>query len=160
MRKKGNMEPFQIVTLKQCTDVTMLQDHDLVQIVDVPTYKGGHILDWVVMRSNVSCLSLTNVKEIDVLGDHKAIFSTISIKQPSEAKQLVMSRNMRAIDSISFLSDVEALVEGAKQCLESELVDINSNDICQILDCHASLTTRRVRDHLLASWLNDTVRTA
>ena len=56
------MEPFQIVTLKQCTDVTMLQDHDLVHIVDVPTYKGGHILDWVVMRSNVSCLSLTNVQ--------------------------------------------------------------------------------------------------
>ena len=99
-------------------------------------------------------------KETDVLGDRKAIFSTISIKQPSEAKQLVMSCNMRAIDSISFLSDAEALVEGAKQCLESELVDINSNDICQILDCHASLTTRHVRDHPSASWLNDTVRTA
>ena len=62
MRKKGNLEPFQIVTLKQCTDVTMLQDHVLVQIVDVPTHQGGHILDWVVMHSNVSCLSLTNVK--------------------------------------------------------------------------------------------------
>lgn len=52
-----------------------------------------------------------------------------------------MSHNMRAVDSISFLSDVEALVEGAKQCLESELVVIYSNDICQILDCHAPLTS-------------------
>ena len=37
--------------------------HDLIQIVDVPMLRGGHILKWfalvVVVRSNVSCLSIS-----------------------------------------------------------------------------------------------------
>ena len=45
-----------------------------MQIADVPTHKGCHTLDWALVRLNVICLSLTNVEEIDALGDHRTIF--------------------------------------------------------------------------------------
>lgn len=138
----------------------LLQVHDLTQIVDFPAHTGGHILNWIVVCSDVTCLSFMNVKEIDVLGDHKATISTTAVKWPSAAKQLLASYNMRAIDSLSFLSDIKALVEGAKWCAELELVNICSNGLHQILDCHTPLMTRCIRVCPLAPWLNNAVRAA
>ena len=110
------------------------------------------------MRSNVSCLSRTNVEEIDVLSDHKAIFSTIAVKRPSVATWLVASRNVRATDSLG------ALNQGVdvRQEAESELVDVYKyNDgLSQILDRHAPLMTRRIRDRPSVPWLNDAARAA
>ena len=43
---------------------TLLNDHDLVQLVDMPTHKRGHVLDWVIVRRDASCLSLETVEDI------------------------------------------------------------------------------------------------
>ena len=51
---------------------TLLNDHDLVQLVDIPTHKRGHVLDWVIVRHDASCLSLETVEDI-ALSDHSAI---------------------------------------------------------------------------------------
>ena len=52
---------------------TLLNDHDLVQLVDMPTHKRGHVLDWVIVRRDASCLSLETVEDI-ALSDHSAIY--------------------------------------------------------------------------------------
>ena len=46
---------------------TLLNDHDLVQFVDMPTHKRGHVLDWVIVRHDASCLSLETVEDIALL---------------------------------------------------------------------------------------------
>ena len=36
---------------------TLLSDHNLTQLVYVPSHKCGHILDWVVVYTESTCLS-------------------------------------------------------------------------------------------------------
>ena len=50
---------------------TMLSDHGLTQLIDVPTHRCGHTLDWAVVRSDVSCLLLERVDEMPGLSDHR-----------------------------------------------------------------------------------------
>ena len=50
---------------------TMLSDHALTQLVDVPTHRCGHTLDWAVVRSDVSCLVLERVDDMPGLSDHR-----------------------------------------------------------------------------------------
>ena len=45
---------------------TLLNDHNLVQLVDMPTHKRGHVLDWVTVRHDTNCLSLETVEDIVV----------------------------------------------------------------------------------------------
>ena len=51
---------------------TMLSDHGLTQLVDVPTHRCGHTLDWAVVRSDVSPLALERVDDMPGLSDHRS----------------------------------------------------------------------------------------
>ena len=51
----------------------MLSDHDLSQLVEVHTRWCGHTVDWVVVRSDVSCLVLERVEDMPGLSDHKSL---------------------------------------------------------------------------------------
>ena len=42
---------------------TLLSDHSLTQLVKVPTHKCGHILDWVVVHTESTCLSFEGVRD-------------------------------------------------------------------------------------------------
>ena len=54
------------------TQVNHLSDHGLTQLVDVPTHRCGHILDWAVVRSDVSCLVLEKVDDMPGLSYHRS----------------------------------------------------------------------------------------
>ena len=41
----------------------MLSDHNLTQLVNVPTHKRDHILDWVVVRTENSCFCFDSVQD-------------------------------------------------------------------------------------------------
>ena len=47
----------QVIRLK-----TLLSDHSLTQLVNVSTHKYGHILDWVVVHTESTCLSFDGVR--------------------------------------------------------------------------------------------------
>ena len=53
---------------------TMLSDHGLTQLVDVPTHRCGHTLDWAVVCSDVSCLVLERVEDMPGISDHKSLY--------------------------------------------------------------------------------------
>ena len=46
---------------------TMLSDYNLTQLVNVPTHKRGHILDWVVVRTENSCFCFDSVQDYPCL---------------------------------------------------------------------------------------------
>ena len=72
-----------------CSDIqvshlrTMLSDHNLTQLVSVPTHKRGHILDWVVVRTENSCFCFDSVQDYPDLSDHKAVACTLAVTKPS-----------------------------------------------------------------------------
>ena len=94
---------------------TMLSDHNLTQLVNVPTDKRSHILDWVVVRSENSCFCFDSVQDDPDLSDHKAVVCTLAVTRPSPRRSLVTSRNIKAICLSGFQSDVKAWVEAASQ---------------------------------------------
>ena len=53
---------------------TMLSDYGFTQLVDVPTNRCCHTLDWAVVRSDVSCLMLERVEDMPGISDHKSLY--------------------------------------------------------------------------------------
>ena len=76
---------------------TLLGDHSLTQLVNVPIHKCGHILDWVVVHTESSCLSFEGVRDCPDLSDQKAVVCTLAVAKPSPRRRLVTSRNIKAI---------------------------------------------------------------
>ena len=91
---------------------TLLNDHDLVQLVDMPTHKRDHVLDWVIVRRDASCLSLETVEDI-ALSDHSAIYCSVNVRRPTARKRLVTSRNLGAMNSTDFQAEVKSFAETA-----------------------------------------------
>ena len=139
---------------------TLLNDHDLVQLVDMPTHKRGRVLDWVIVRRDASCLSLKSVEDI-ALSDHSAIYCSVNVRRPTAWKRLVTSRNLRAMNSTDFQADIKSYAETAgDQCADLGLLDIYDTGLRQVLDCHAPLTTRHVSDCPSAPWMTDGIKAA
>ena len=74
---------------------TLLSDHSLTQLVNVPTHKCDHILDWVVVHTESTCLSFDGVQDCPDLSDHKAVVCTPAVAKPSQRRRLVTSGTLR-----------------------------------------------------------------
>ena len=73
---------------------TMLGDNNSTQLVDVPTHKRGHILDWVVVRRDGNRMSFDGVLDYPDLSDHKAVVCFLATASPQISNRLVTSRNI------------------------------------------------------------------
>ena len=128
---------------------TMLSDHNLTQLINVPTHNRGHILDWIVVRTENSYFYFDSVQDNPDLSDHKAVVCTLAVMKPSPRRRLVTSRNIKAVCLSDFQSDVKAWVEAlSQQCSDldmASLVDVYNDGLRQVLDRHAPSVTRRVR---------------
>ena len=63
---------------------TMLSDHNLTQLVNVPTRKRGHILDWVVVCTENSCFCFDSVHGYPDLSDRKAVVCMLAVNLPAQ----------------------------------------------------------------------------
>ena len=97
---------------------TMLSDHGLTQLVDVPTHRCGHTLDWAVARSDVSCLVLERVDDMFGLSDHRSVLCQITITAPSRSKRTVTSRNSSFSDLEIFSTTDAVNVLYHRQCIK------------------------------------------
>ena len=139
---------------------TLLKDHDLVQLVDMPMHKRGHVLDWVIVRRDANCLSLETVEDI-ALSDHSAIYCSVNVRRPTARKRLVTSRSLRAMNSTDFQADIKSFAETAgNQCADPGLLDVYDTGLRQVLDRYTPLTTRRVSDRPSAPWMTDGIKAA
>ncbi len=145
--------------------MTMLSDHGFKQLVDVPTHRSGHTLDWVVVRDTHSLVSFRDVREYPNLSDHSAVSCRLAVACPPPPLRCVTSRNLRAVDPAAFQKDVEEFAADACSSAGSNpdaegLVDTYTTGLRRVLERHAPLVTRTVRDRPSAPWLTDEVREA
>ena len=131
---------------------TMLSDHGLTQLVDVPTHRCGHTLDWAVVRSDVSCLVLERVDDMPGLSDHRSLLCRMTITAPSKSKRTVKSRNTKAVSVSDFQADVKRFSDRYSQCPDRDLADSYNAGLRAVMDRHAPLVTRS------APWLTDEIR--
>ena len=137
----------------------MLSDFRLSQLVNVPTHRRGHALDWIVVRSEKSLVSLERVRDYAGLSDHYVVVCRLAVTKPPPPTRLVTSQNIRAVCSSDFQADIKALVDstGEKRSYLDlgDLVDVYNHGLRQVLDRHAPSVTRRVRDRPSAPWMSE-----
>ena len=130
-------------TLLMSITLTTLNLYDIVQVINKPTHKCGHIIDRVVVRpdDDIHRKSIaTNSHE----SDHYCIESyfNVSVSKPSTLCRTV--RNIANIDRTSFIAVSEfSSVEKVNQYCDS---------LHTVLDNHAPHSLRKVVNHNSSPW--------
>ena len=110
-----------------------LSHHNLVQVINKPIHKFGHIIDWVDVRpdDDIHKKSITDLLE----SDHYCIKSylNISISKPSTTYRTV--RHMANIYSPSFIAELSSVSEFSS----IEMANQFSDFLRTVLDKHAPL---------------------
>ena len=146
----GDMNMHFDYPLQSLTKQTLitLSLYDIVQVINEPTHKCGHIIDWVIVRPDDDIHRKSTVT--DSLGsDHyctKSYFN-ISVSKPSSLNGTV--RNIANIDRPSFIAELSSV---------SEFSSVeNANQFCDflrtVLDKHAPPSLRKVMTHSSSPWL-------
>ena len=74
----------------------VLDNLSLHQLVNVPTHRRGHTLDWLIANRVTDVLDLTVVDML--LSDHFVISFNLLLRKPVREKRKMISRNNRAIN--------------------------------------------------------------
>ena len=121
--------------------------HSLVQVINMPTHSCGHIIDWVIVRSNDDVHRKSTATD-SLESDHyctKSYFN-ISVSKPSTLCRT--DRNIANIDRPSFIAELSSA---------SEFSSVNNaNQFCYflrtVLDKHAPPSLRKVITHSSSPW--------
>ena len=108
----GNMNTHFDIPLQSLTKhtLTTLNLYNLIQVINKPTQKCGHIIDWVVVRPDEDIYKKSTVTDL-LESDHYCIKSyfNASVSKPSTLYRTV--RNMANIDSPSFIDEHSSVSE-------------------------------------------------
>lgn len=129
----------------------------LRQHVEKHTHVQGHTLDLVISRRSDNIIE--DSPRVDrFLSDHgTALFSLKSIK-PSLLEKTISSRKLKSIDLNSFQSDLAAtdLCRNPPEALE----DLADSTLKVVLDKHARLITRSIKERLRVPCFNEEIKMA
>ena len=141
--------------------VQLFDSADLVQHVSQPTHRGGHILDWVVSRSDKDIFVQSMSVEDLLMSDHFLIKFTTNMARPSAPKKKIQARNFKKMDMNSFRSSLSMsdLVNSPPDDVE-QLVLMYNKTLSSLLDTYAPLTERFVVDRPDSAWCTPSVQKA
>ena len=136
--------PLQSLTKQTLSTLSL---YDLVQVINKPTHRCGHIIDWVIVRPDDDIHRKSTVTD-SLESDHyctKSYFN-ISVEKPSTLYRTV--RNIANIDRPSFIAELSSV---------SEFSSVeNANQFCDflrtVLDKHAPPSLRKVITHSSSPW--------
>ena len=136
--------PLQSLTKQTLSTLSL---YDLVQVINKPTHRCGHIIDWVIVRPDDDIHIKSTVTD-SLESDHyctKSYFN-ISVEKPSTLYRTV--RNIANIDRPSFIAELSSV---------SEFSSVeNANQFCDflrtVLDKHAPPSLRKVITHSSSPW--------
>ena len=136
--------PLQSLTKQTLTTLSL---YSLVQVINKPTHRCGHIIDWVIVLPDDDIHKKSTVTD-SLESDHyctKSYFN-VSVSKPSTLYRTV--RNIAKIDRPSFIAELSGV---------SEFSTVeNANQFCDILrtviDKHAPPSLRKVITHSSSPW--------
>ena len=136
--------PLQSLTKQALTTLSL---YNLVQVINKPTHRCGHIIDWVIVRHDDDIHKKSTVTDSIVSGHYctKSYFN-VSVSKPSALYRTV--RNIANIDRPSFIAEFSSV---------SEFSSVeNANQFCDflrtVLDKHAPPSLRKVMTHSSSPW--------
>ena len=129
----------------------VLDNLSLHQLVNVPTLRRGHTLDWLITNRTTDVLDLTVVDM--VLSENFVISFNMSLRKPVRDTKKIISLNVKATDMHNFRTDVHNLLGSATQLDSPDPLGVYNTCLRQLLDRHAPLVTRTVTDRTSAPWM-------
>ena len=136
--------PLQSLT-KQTLNTHSL--HSLVQVVNKPNHRCGHIIDWVIVRPDDDIHTKSTVTD-SLESDHyctKSYFN-ISVSKPSTIYRTV--RNIAKIDRPSFIAEHSSVSEFSSVEKANQFCDF----LRTVLDEHAHSSLRKVTTLNSSPW--------
>ena len=136
--------PLQSLTKQTLSTLSL---YDLVQVINKPTHRCGHIIDWVIVRPDDDIHRKSTVTD-SLESDHyctKSYFN-ISVSKPSTLYRTV--RNIANIDRPSFIAELSSVSELSSVENANQFCDF----LCTVLDKHAPPSLRKVITHSSSPW--------
>ena len=133
------------------------------QLVNVPTHRRGHTLDWLITNRATDVLDLTVADML--LSDHclRSVSFDLLLRKPGRVTKKVTSRNIRSVDMYFFFffrTDLRNVLECATQSESADPLSVCNTCVPQALDHHASLVTRTMTDRTSAPLMTLEVKQA
>ena len=141
--------PLQSLTKQTLSTLSL---YDLVQVINEPTHRCVHIIDWVIVRPDDDIHRKSTATD-SLESDHYCIKSyfNISVSKPSTSYRTV--GNIANIDRPSFIAELSSVSEFSST--------ENANQFCDflrtVLDKHAPPSLRKVITHSSSPWF-ETIR--
>ena len=127
--------------------LTTLSLHSLVQVINKPTHRCGHIIDWVIVRPDDDIHKKSAVTD-SLESDHyctKSYFN-VSVSKPSTLYRTV--RNIAKIDRPSFIAELSGVSEFSSVENANQFGDF----LRTVIDKHAPPSLRKVMTHNSSPW--------
>ena len=127
--------------------LTTLKLYNLVQVINKPTHKCDHIIDWVVVQPDSDIHKKSAVTD-SLESDHYGIKSyfNVSVSKPSTSYRIV--RNIANIDRPSFIAELTSVSEFSSVENANQHCDFLRN----VIDKHAPPSLRKVITHNSCPW--------
>ena len=123
--------PLQSLTKQTLTTLSL---YSLFKVINKPTHKCGHIIDWVVVRPDDDIHEKSTVTD-SLESDHYCIKSYINISVSKFSTLYSTDRNMANIDCPSFIAELSCVSEFSSVEKVNQFCDF----LRTILDKHAPL---------------------
>ena len=139
---------------------TLIDHHNLKQLVNVPTQIFGHTLDWILTNNESDVQDVHVVNKL--ISDHYVVSFDIPFRSFKRLTKVVSSRNINALDIGKFKADVSCAITAIRQSdsyVDDKVNDFN-NSLRTVLDTHAPLSTRMVSDRTSKPWITQEIRDA
>ena len=142
--------PLQSLT-KQ--NLTTLRPYNLVQVINKPTHRCGHIIDCVIVRPDDDIhkkYTVTDSLESDYY--YTKSYFYVSVSEPSTLYRTV--RNIANIDRPSFIAELSSGSEFSSVENANQFCDF----LCTAIDKHTPPSLRKVMTHNSSPWF-ESIRT-
>ena len=136
--------PLQSLTKHTLTTLSL---YSLVQVINKPTHRCGHIIDWVIARPDDDIEKKSTVTD-SLESDHCCNISyfNVSVSKPSTIYKTF--RNMANIDCSSFIAVLPNVSEFSSVENPNQFCDF----LCTVLDKHVPPSQQKVITHNSSPW--------
>ena len=137
--------PLQSLTKQTLSTLSL---HSLVQVINKPTHRCCHIIDWVIVRPDDDIHEKSTVSDSLKLYHYctKSYFN-VSVSMPSALYRTV--RNIAKIDRPSFIAELSSVSEFSSVEIANQFCDF----LRAVLDKHAPPSLRNAITHSSSPWI-------
>ena len=138
------------------TFFSLLDSFGMSQHVTTTTHTDGHILDFLITRTDENVFKSCSVEEF--ISDHRAIIANMNCGKLHAKRKEITYRKVKGIDCTTFGEDIAA----SKLCHSTtvtvdESVSNYNEVLSNILDKHAPLKTKAITEKEQAPWIDESV---